>query len=69
LRTLITGTPPAPATRRTRRASRRGFQVSAAPPPVRVTFGTGQPKFMSMCSTPSATSARAISPTSTGSVP
>jgi hypothetical protein len=28
--------------------SRFGFTGIAAPPPRRVTFGTGQPKFMSM---------------------
>ncbi len=32
--------------------SRRRFHGSTAPPPLRVTLGTGQPKFRSMCSTP-----------------
>ena len=31
--------------------SRSRFQGSAAPPPLRVTLGTGQPKFRSTCAT------------------
>ena len=49
----VTGTPPAAAARppRTMRAnSRRACHGSAAPPPLRVTLGTGQPKFRSMWS-------------------
>jgi hypothetical protein len=39
----------------------------ALPPPDRVTFGTGQPKFMSRWSTPESARLRAISPASCGS--
>ena len=70
LRTLIVnGTGPEPLTpAATMRASNRGFSGMALPPPWRVTFGTGHPKFMSMWCTPASTSERAISSTSRGSV-
>ena len=46
------------------------FQGSAAPPPLRVTLGTGQPKFRSMWSArSSSTSIRTAAPTVTGSTP
>ncbi len=46
------------------------FHGSAPPPPLRVTFGTGQPKFRSMWATPySAHRISAALPTYTGSVP
>ena len=60
---------PRPPPRGSRRAGVR-FHGSAAPPPLRVTFGTGQPKFRSTCATPY--SAQRISvalPTYAGSVP
>ncbi len=50
--------------------SRARFHGSAAPPPLRVTFGTGQPKLRSTWATPY--SAQRISvalPTYAGSVP
>jgi len=47
-----------------------GLAGTAAPPPRRVTFAAGHPKFMSMWSTrPSAQSLRTASPTVTGSLP
>ncbi|CAB4835511.1 unannotated protein [freshwater metagenome] len=50
--------------------SRFGLAGTAAPPPLRVTFAAGQPKFMSMWSTrPSAHSMRMASPNITGSLP
>ncbi len=46
------------------------FHGSAAPPPLRVTLGTGQPKFMSMWSArSSSTSMRTAAPTVAGSTP
>jgi len=54
---------------RTRRAISRGFSGIALPPPWRVIFGAGQPKLMSMWCTPSPASRRAISPTTSGSLP
>ena len=46
------------------------FQGSAAPPPLRVTLGTGQPKLRSMWSARSSvTSMRTAAPTVAGSTP
>ncbi len=52
---IVTGTSYAEAARTACsriRASRPRFQGSAPPPPLRVTFGTGQPKLRSMWATP-----------------
>jgi hypothetical protein len=61
----VTGTVPAPRTAAATIArSSRGFSGIAEPPPLLVTFRTGQPKFMSMWSTrPSPTSSFTASPT------
>ena len=70
---MVTGTPyRAPAETAASRISpsRVRFHGSAAPPPLRVTLGTGQPKFRSTWATPY--SAHRISvalPTYAGSVP
>ena len=46
------------------------FTGTAAPPPLRVTFVAGQPKFMSMWSAASCShSARTARPTNSGSLP
>ena len=51
-------------------ASRSRFHGSAAPPPLRVTLGTGQPKFKSMWSArSSSTRIRTAAPTVAGSTP
>ncbi len=67
----VTGTGPAAATAvRTISRSSARRTGRAEPPPLRVTFGTGQPKFMSTWSTPwSPTSVRTASPSVRGSVP
>jgi hypothetical protein len=70
---MVTGTwygaAAATAPRRMAR-SRLGLAGTAAPPPLRVTFAAGQPKFMSMWSTrPSAHTLRMASPSITGSLP
>ena len=56
------------------RGSSTRRQGSAEPPPLRVTLGTGQPKFRSMCAgrvpaTPSSTSISTARPTVAGSTP
>ena len=73
---MVTGTRPPDSASAARTAApttarrRVRFTGRAAPPPLRVTLGAGQPKFMSTWSTrSSATSRRTISPTVTGSVP
>ena len=51
-------------------ASRSRFHGSAAPPPLRVTLGTGQPKFKSIWSArSSSTRIRTAAPTVAGSTP
>ena len=51
-------------------ASRSSFHGSAAPPPLRVTLGTGQPKFKSTWSArSSSTRIRTAAPTVAGSTP
>ena len=62
---IVTGTrPAAPTAAATIRRRRRGFNGIAEPPPLLVTFRTGQPKFMSTWSTwPSPTRIRTASPT------
>ena len=70
---MVTGTPyldPAETAASRISPSRVRFHGSAAPPPLRVTFGTGHPKLRSTCATPY--SAQRISvafPTYAGSVP
>ena len=68
---IVTGTEPAPfTTARTMRAMSLGRAGIAEPPPADVTLRTGQPKFMSMCSTPqSCTRMRAASPSAPSCVP
>ena len=70
---MVTGTScrPAAVTAASRiSASRPRFHGSAPPPPLRVTLGTGQPKFRSMCATPySLHRISAACPTYVGSVP
>src|SRR3954447_13092707 len=70
---MVTGTPygVAAATTAPRISpSRPRFHGSTPPPPLRVTLGTGHPKFRSMCATPySAHRILAAFPTYTGSVP
>ena len=52
------------------RGTGRVFHGSAAPPPLRVTLGTGQPKLRSMWSARSSvTSMRTAAPTVAGSTP
>lgn len=68
---MVTGSSPAFATasRRIARSSGRLYG-SAEPPPLRVTLGTGQPKFRSMWSArSSSTIIRTALPTVTGSTP
>ena len=68
---MVTGTAPAAATAaRTMSRSSARCTGSAEPPPLRVTLGTGQPKFMSTWSTPiSPTRNRTASPSVWGWVP
>ena len=68
---IVTGTRPAAVTAARRTARNRSrFHGSAAPPPRRVTLGTGQPKFRSMWSArSSATSMVTASRTTAGSTP
>jgi hypothetical protein len=68
---IVTGTPSAASTAaRTIRANSRRRHGRAAPPPLRVTFGTGHPKFMSMWSARfSRTTMRTARPTVSGSTP
>ena len=62
--------PAARAARSTISRNSPSFHGSAAPPPLRVTFGTGQPKFRSMWSArSSATSIVTASATVFGSTP
>ena len=67
----VTGRPSALATAaRTISSNSRRLYGSAAPPPRRVTLGTGQPKFMSMWSARSrSTTIRTARPIATGSTP
>src|SRR5674476_1688359 len=69
----VTGTPygaAASTAARTIAANRSRFQGSTAPPPLRVTLGTGQPKLRSMWSARSSlTSIRTAALTVTGSTP
>ncbi len=68
---MVTGSPPALPTASGRIArSRCRLYGSAEPPPWRVTFGTGQPKFRSMWSARSSSAImRTALPTVTGSTP
>ncbi len=69
---IVTGIRPSAARTAARRMSRSSPRRygSAAPPPFRVTFGTGQPKFRSTWSAlSSATSIRTASATTGGSTP
>ncbi len=68
---IVTGSSPAPDTA-SRRMARSRFRLygSAEPPPLRVTFGTGQPKLRSMWSArSSSTIMRTALPTVAGSTP
>ncbi len=69
----VTGTSNFDASRtaaRTMSRNRSRFQGSTAPPPLRVTFATGQPKFMSMWSArSSSTSIFTAAPIVAGSTP
>jgi hypothetical protein len=69
----VTGTPEglaASTAADTIRANSRRRHGSAAPPPLRVTFGTGQPKFMSMWSaSPLSATIRTAAATVAGSTP
>ena len=69
----VTGMPAGRAARTaasTIRPNRRRRHGRAAPPPLRVTFGTGQPKFMSMWSArPSSAIMRTAAATVAGSTP
>ena len=68
---MVTGRSPAPATASRRIARSRGrLYGSAEPPPLRVTLGTGQPKFRSMWSARSSSAImRTALPTVAGSTP
>ena len=69
----VTGMPAGEASRtapETIASKRSRFQGRAAPPPLRVTLGTGQPKFRSMWSARSSvTSIRTAAATVAGSTP
>ncbi len=68
---MVTGRSPAPLTA-SRRMARSRFRLygRAEPPPLRVTFGTGQPKFRSMWSARSSSAImRTALPTVAGSTP
>lgn len=68
---IVTGSGPAPVTASRRMArSRLRLYGRADPPPLRVTLGTGQPKFRSMWSARSSSAIiRAALPMTAGSTP